>query len=244
MWNAPVGAGESPPNVRVTDVHSSNLTIEWDGFSKCRFINGRITKYKVLYSAKPNGTIQSAYKNKDIYHTWDTGRIISLVGLSPYTNYSIQVAAVNILENEGKYSDPIRAQTAEDGTYMALHVIGNTLELYSLSFLLSSFPAPGPVVIASFPSFFNITITWEEPSMPNGIITHYEVYYGRPAGYPPSVVNTTNTSFTTPDHLEPGTEMIFTVKAYTKVGEGEATTTAVFTFIRPCEFLCCPRFKM
>ena len=117
MWNAPVGAGESPPNVRVTDVHSSNLTIEWDGFSKCRFINGRITKYKVLYSAKPNGTIQSAYKNKDIYHTWDTGRIISLVGLSPYTNYSIQVAAVNIFENEGKYSDPITAQTAEDGIH-------------------------------------------------------------------------------------------------------------------------------
>ena len=101
--------------------------------------------------------------------------------------------------------------------------------------LLSSSPVPGPVVITSFPSFFNITITWEEPAMPNGIITHYEVYYGRPAGYPPSVVNTTNTNFTTPDHLEAGTEMIFTVKAYTKVGRGIAATISVFTFIRPCE---------
>ena len=100
-------------------------------------------------------------------------------------------------------------------------------------FLLLPFsPAPGPVVITSFPSFFKITITWEEPAMPNGIITHS---YGRPAGYPPSVVNTTNTSFTTPGHLEPGTEMIFTVKAYTKVGGGVAATISVFTFIRPRE---------
>ena len=68
--------------------------------------------------------------------------------------------------------------------------------------------------------------------MPNGIITHYEVYYGRPADNPPSVVNTTNTTL---GHLEPGTEMIFTVKAYTKVGGGVAATISVFTFIRPCE---------
>ena len=83
--------------------------------------------------------------------------------------------------------------------------------------------------------------------MPNGIITHYEVYYGRPPDYPPSVVNTTNTSFTTPDHLEPGTEMIFTVKAYTKVGGGVAATISVFTLIRPCElihFICLPRYKL
>ena len=33
--------------------------------------------------------------------------------------------------------------------------------------------------------------------------------------------------------LEPGTEMIFTVKAYTKVGGGVAATISVFTFIRP-----------
>ena len=115
-------------------------------------------------------------------------------------------------------------------------------------FLLLSFsPAPGPVVITSFPSFFNITITWEEPAMPNGIITHYEVYYGRLADYLPSVVSTTNTSFTTPGHLEPGTEMIFTVKAYTKVGGGVAATISVFTFIRPCElthFICLPRCKL
>ena len=38
---------------------------------------------------------------------------------------------------------------------------------------------PGPVSnISSVSSFFMITITWEEPEMPNGIIAGFEVVYG------------------------------------------------------------------
>ena len=101
----------------------------------------------------------------------------------------------------------------------------------------NSSPAPGPVVITAFPSFFKITIIWPEPSIPNGIIAHYEVYYGRPH-FKPSVMNTTtglDTSFTTPGQLEPGTEMFFTVTAYTRVGGGEPVTVIVSTLNRPCE---------
>ena len=73
--------------------------------------------------------------------------------------------------------------------------------------------------------------------MPNGIITHYEVYYGR-QHFKPSAINTTtglDTSFTTLGHLEPGTEMFFTVTAYTRVGGGEPATVHVSTLNRPCE---------
>ena len=101
----------------------------------------------------------------------------------------------------------------------------------------NSSSAPGPAVITAFPSFLEITITWKEPSMPNGIITHYEVYYGR-HHFKPSAINITtglDTSFTTPGHLEPGTEMIFTVTAYTRVGGGEPATVNVSTLNRPCE---------
>ena len=74
--------------------------------------------------------------------------------------------------------------------------------------------------------------------MPNGIITHYEVYYGRQHFKPSTINNITtglDTSFTTPGHLEPGTEMFFTVTAYTRVGGGEPTTVNMSTLNRPCE---------
>ena len=103
----------------------------------------------------------------------------------------------------------------------------------------NSSPAPGPVVITAFPSFFNITIIWQEPSISNGIITHYEVYYGR-RHFKPSVMNTTtglNTIFTTFGHLKPGTEMFFTVRAYTRVGGGEPATINMSTLNRPCEYV-------
>ena len=98
-------------------------------------------------------------------------------------------------------------------------------------------PAPGPVVITVLPSFYNITITWNEPDIPNGIIIHYEVYYGI-HHFKPSAIKTTtglDTNFTTPGHLESGTEMFFTVTAYTGVGGGEPATVHVSSLIRPCE---------
>ena len=101
----------------------------------------------------------------------------------------------------------------------------------------NSSSAPGPAVITAFPSFLEITIIWQEPSIPNGIITHYEVYYRR-RHFKPSVITTTtglDTSFTTPGQLEPGTEMFFTVTAYTRVGGGEPATINLSTLNRPCE---------
>ena len=73
--------------------------------------------------------------------------------------------------------------------------------------------------------------------MPNGRITQYEVYYGRRHFKPSAITTTTglDTSFTTPGRLEPGTEMFFTVTAYTRVGGGDPATVIVSTLNRPCE---------
>ena len=86
-----------------------------------------------------------------------------------------------------------------------------------LILLLFSSLAPGPVVLVPHPSLVKISITWDKPAMPNGIITHYEVLYSWYHLVPShnTTVNVTSTSFTTPDHLELGTKMIFTVRAYT-----------------------------
>ena len=103
--------------------------------------------------------------------------------------------------------------------------------------LIKFSPAPGAVVITALPSFYKITINWNKPDMPNGDITHYEVFYGIHHFKPSATTTTTGqiTSFTIPDNLEPGTEMFFTVTAYTRVGGGEPATVNVSTLNRPCE---------
>ena len=63
------------------------------------------------------------------------------------------------------------------------------------------------------------------------------MYYGRRHFKPSAITTTTglDTSFTTPGHLEPGTEMFFTVTAYTRVGGGDPATINMSTLNRPCE---------
>lgn len=88
------------------------------------------------------------------------------------------------------------------------------------------------MVITAFPLFFNITITWDPPERPNGIIIAYEVsYMPVDASKPLTTVNTTNrdTSFSTPNNLEFGSEFTFSVTAYTQVGPGNTTSVTVST---------------
>ena len=156
---------------------------------------------------------------------------ITLTGLTPYTIYSIQVALVNAQGDVGPYSTPVAADTEEASKYTHNLL---TDKMFHVNDIL---PAPGPVVITVLPSFYKITITWNQPDIPNGNITHYEVYFGL-RHFKPSAIKTTtglDTCFTTPGRLEPGTEMFFTVTAYTQVGGGEPATINMSTINRPCE---------
>ena len=66
--------------------------------------------------------------------------------------------------------------------------------------------------------------------MPNGIIIDYEVSYW-PTHSPEAAVtvNTTAALATTAEGLSPNTEYMFTVRAYSRVGAGELTSTSVTT---------------
>ena len=71
--------------------------------------------------------------------------------------------------------------------------------------------------------------------MPNGIIIAYEVsYMPTDSSQPITRLNTTdlNTSFTAEVDAEVGTEFIFSVRAYTRVGPGNTTSVLVLTIPR------------
>ena len=58
-------------------------------------MNGLITSYSIRYTIQPNGTpLQS------------DGLEITLTGLTPFTEYSIEVAAVNENGDVGVFSEP------------------------------------------------------------------------------------------------------------------------------------------
>ena len=102
----------SPRNVRAMVVSSTVISVQWDGLSPCSQVNGLIVEYRVQYTAESSGVVQSIDQTGE----WNvTGAEASLTGMIPYTNYSIQVAAVNEHGNIGSYSDPINGRTAEDG---------------------------------------------------------------------------------------------------------------------------------
>ena len=85
-----------------------------------------------------------------------------------------------------------------------------------------------------------INISWTLPLGPNGVIIAYEVSY-RPtdSSEPETRLNTTDleTSFTTQSDLEEGTEFIFSVRAYTRVGPGNTSSITVSTLssVPECE---------
>ena len=89
---------------------------------------------------------------------------------------------------------------------------------------------PGPVLIMPAPSFFTISIAWDEPAVTNGVIIAYEVCY-RPRNSL-QCWNTTNlaTSFTV---LKVGTKYNISVRAYTSVGPGATESTSITIFSRP-----------
>ena len=86
--------------------------------------------------------------------------------------------------------------------------------------------------------------------MPNGVIIAYEIWY-RSTSSPDSEtrVNTTGqeTSFTTENDLEEGTEFIFSVRTYTRAGPGNTTSITVSTLSRTSKikgFNCCMRTRI
>ena len=103
----------APGNVTATAVDSTIISVKWEGLTPCRLVNGHIVENKVQYKAQSGGVMGS----KDVSGNWSSRGETDLTGLTPSTNYSIAVAAVNEQETVGLYSDPIVIETLPLATF-------------------------------------------------------------------------------------------------------------------------------
>ena len=96
---APTGA---PEEFTSSSVESRSLTVLW-GAVPCPNQRGSITGYKLQYS---NGSFI-------VSTTGEESRQHVLSGLTPFTSYSVQVAAVNA-GGTGPYSTALTVETLQD----------------------------------------------------------------------------------------------------------------------------------
>ena len=99
LFIAPNGA---PEGLTSTPVDSRSLTVQW-GTVLCPDQRGPITGYRLRYS---NGT-------SIVNTTGEESRQHVLTGLTPFTSYSVQVAAVNA-GGTGSYSTALTVETLQD----------------------------------------------------------------------------------------------------------------------------------
>ena len=88
----------------VTDVTSSTISVQW-GSVPCIHQNGDITGYSVQYEVMGSGNTQTM----PVSGAGTTQTTIS--GLTPSTNYSVQVAAESV-GGIGVYSNPVFEHTS------------------------------------------------------------------------------------------------------------------------------------
>ena len=100
-----------PNNVSATTLSSTIILAEWEGFTQCRLVNGRIVGYRVQLT-KPTDDVTLSIEHEG---TWNKGSSCTLTGLTPSTKYSIAVAAVNEEGTVGLYSDPVIEETESAG---------------------------------------------------------------------------------------------------------------------------------
>ena len=97
----------APGYVTATAVDSIIISVKWEGLTPCRLVNGHIVEYRVQYKAQ-SGIVMGS---KEVSGNWSSGGETDLTGLTPSTNYSIAVAAVNEQGTVGFYSDSIVIET-------------------------------------------------------------------------------------------------------------------------------------
>ena len=104
------GSSVLPVNISVERVGPRVISLEWDILKSCSLItnDNMVVRFRVQYIS--DGELKNIDQNEQLNVTKVK---VSLTGLTPYTNYSIQVAVVD--EVVGPFTDLIILMTLEDG---------------------------------------------------------------------------------------------------------------------------------
>jgi len=115
-----------PEMLRAVEISSTNITIAWDAVN-CAERNSNITGYVVHFT--PPST--SGNDRVMVSGTGDAGGMVTIDGLTPYTQYSIQVAAVNSDGSIGLATASLSVTTSGDLYMYCNFLIRCTLILYT-----------------------------------------------------------------------------------------------------------------
>ena len=115
---------------RATAQNSSSIFVQWNGLTPCEHVNGLIVEFRVQYRELPSGPMQTLPHSVQS-EMWNKPVEVSLTGLTPFTNYSIQAAPVNDQSQVGSYSDPVVTQTEEDSENIALYMYVVYYQIYN-----------------------------------------------------------------------------------------------------------------
>uniref|UniRef100_A0A1X7U9D4 protein-tyrosine-phosphatase n=1 Tax=Amphimedon queenslandica TaxID=400682 RepID=A0A1X7U9D4_AMPQE len=155
--------------------------------------NGRNGPITGYYLTYTNITSNTSYT---VNITGGDNRMYNLTGLIPYTNYTVSIIPYNYNMN-----GPARQE---------IELTGESI----------------PGVISDLRHAKNpdaINIIWNPPTIPNGIITVYEIRYRESTSTGPyNITNTTNTYYGI-FGLIPNTSYTIGVRAYTSIGPGDWT---------------------
>jgi len=113
--------------LRAMKISSTNIIIAWDAVN-CTERNSNITGYVVRFT--PPST--SGNDSVMVTGTGDAGGMVTIDGLTPSTQYSIQVAAINSDGNVGLVATSLSVTTSSGELYMyCILPIRCTLILYT-----------------------------------------------------------------------------------------------------------------
>ena len=102
------GAAAPPSDVEVTVQSSKSILVQWGPIEDCRDRNGNIVGYHVRYQVS-GGSVETEV----VSGVGSAGGQVLLERLTPFTDYSIQVAAMNNQSVVGVFSKQFTAQTRE-----------------------------------------------------------------------------------------------------------------------------------
>ena len=106
------------------------------------------------------------------------------------------------------------------------------------SLIILDFPTvPGRVAdFTALGKFTTVDLTWSAPQEPNGVIISYEVTYRINNGTLNTInITASSTTFSIKSLLPQTNVSGLSIRAYTKIGPGEAITTANWTTLETCE---------